>query len=184
MVAMVTTMAIPMRMGRYWCGEMRVEIKDGTLRDICFIAANLRSADREEIYATAAFTSGTDVGAGTFLGSDPDLRWTAWLDGRPVGAFGFSAHNPYQPNLRSGWAFGTDKFKRVAPAITRFSKVEVPKRLIPQGVTRVEIRSLDGHDLAHKWLSGINAHHEGIMKNYGINGETFHLWSWLKEDWE
>lgn len=162
---------------------MRVEIKAGTLRDICFVAANLRDQDRREIFATANLHSGTQAGAVSYL-SSPDWCWTAWLDGQPVGAFGISLGSPeYQPHLRYAWAYGANKFKRVVPAITRFCINEWPERLIAEGATRVEVRSLADHDLAHKWLSSIKARKEAVMPNYGVNGEAFELWAWLKEDW-
>lgn len=163
---------------------MKVEIREGNLRDICFVAANLRDQDRREIFATALLESGSQAGAMSFLTS-PGFCWTAWIDGQPVAAFGVSQGNPvHQPHLRYAWAYGTDKFKRATPAITRFCVQEWPKRLIAEGVTRVEIRSIADHDLAHKWLKSIRAKHEADMPNYGVNGESFQLWSWRKEDWQ
>lgn len=163
---------------------VKVEIKAGTLRDICFVAANLREQDKREIFATARLDSGTQAGAASYL-SSPNWCWTAWLYGQPVAAFGVSIGNYiYQPHLRYAWAYGTNKFKRATPAITRFCIQEWPERLIAEGVTRVEIRSLADHDLAHKWLSAIKARKEADMPNYGVNGETFELWAWLKEDWQ
>lgn len=161
---------------------MRVEIRPGTLRDITYVAANLRKWDTKEIFASAALESPTQVGLLSYYGS-LGWCWTAWLDGQPHAAFGVARMSDLQPHLRSAWAWGTDRFKRCAPAITRFSMKEWPSRLIGEGVTRVEIRSLKGHDIAHKWLSAIRARREGEMTNYGVNGETFELWAWLKEDW-
>ncbi|MBX8824746.1 hypothetical protein [Ochrobactrum sp. SFR4] len=163
---------------------VKVEIRAGKLRDICYVAANLREQDRREIFATAILESGTQAGATSYL-SSPNWCWTAWIDGQPVAAFGVSIGNYiYQPHLRYAWAYGTEKFKRATPAITRFCLNEWPERLIAEGVTRVEIRSLADHDLAHKWLSSIRARKEADMLNYGVNGEAFELWAWLKEDWQ
>jgi len=159
-----------------------VEIRDGTLRDICFVAANLREQDRREIFATALLESGSQAGAMSFLTS-PGFCWTAWIDGQPVAAFGVSQGGMFQPHMRFAWAYGTERFKRAAPAITRFCIQEWPRRLIAEGVTRVEIRSIADHDLAHKWLASIRARKEATMPNYGVGGETFELWAWLKEDW-
>lgn len=163
---------------------MRPEIRPGTLRDICFVAANLREQDRREVFATAALGSATEAGVISYSTS-PDWCWTAWLDGQPAGAFGVSLGNPvYQPHIRHAWAYGTGRFKRAAPAITRFCVENWPKRLIAEGVTRVEIRSIADHDIAHRWLSGLRAHRECEMPGYGVNGETFTLWSWRAEDWK
>lgn len=161
---------------------MRVDIRPGTARDLCFVACNLREWDKKEIGASARLSSMTEAAMISWY-SSPGWNWTAWLDGQPQAAFGVSFGSPYLPHVRSAWAWGTDRFKRCAPAITRFSMKEWPSRLIGEGVTRVEIRSLKGHDIAHKWLSAIRARREGEMTNYGVNGETFELWAWLKEDW-
>jgi len=78
---------------------------------------------------------------------------------------------------------GDRQVKRCAPAITRFCKQEWPQRLIGEGVTRVEIRSLDGHDIAHRWLAALPARHEADLINFGVNGETFQQWAFLADDW-
>jgi len=163
---------------------VKPEIREGTLRDICFVAANMREEDRREGFATAVLSSATEAGVISYHTS-PGWCWTAWLDGQPQGAFGIALGNPvYQPHIRHAWAYGTARFKRVAPAITRFCVENWPKRLIAEGVTRVEIRSIADHDIAHRWLSGLRAHRECEMPKYGVNGETFTLWSWRAEDWK
>jgi hypothetical protein len=164
--------------------QPRVEIRPGTPRDLCFIAANLRQWDRRELSASALLSSMTEAAMLSWYMSGPQWCWTAWLGDQPQAAFGVSTMGPMQPHLRSAWCWGTDRLRRCAPAITRFCVKEWPSRLIGEGVTRVEIRSLEGHDLAHRWLAGLKAHHEGAMKGYGTNGETFELWAWLKEDWQ
>ncbi|NKX16210.1 hypothetical protein HGG75_10780 [Ochrobactrum pseudogrignonense] len=85
---------------------MKVEIRDGTLRDICFVAANLRDQDRREIFATAVLDSGSQAGAVSYLTS-PDFCWTAWIEGQPVAAFGVTQGNPqYQPHIRYAGRMG------------------------------------------------------------------------------
>jgi hypothetical protein len=85
--------------------------------------------------------------------------------------------------MRTAWAFGTGRLKRAVPSITRFCREEWPKQLIPIGVTRVEIRSLADHDLAHRWLQAIGCRREALMTNYGVHGEDFELWAFIDEDW-
>jgi len=163
---------------------VKVEILQGTPRDLCFVAANLREADRREVFATAVLESATAAAMLSWYASGPEWCWTAWMDGQPHAAFGVSRASPFQPHLRSAWAWGTSRFIRCAPAITRFCKIEWPRRLIGEGVTRVEIRSLKDHDLAHRWLKALPARYEGEMTGYGVNGESFELWAFIKEDWQ
>lgn len=158
-------------------------IKPATLRDVCFIAANMRDQDRQEVMATALVQSMTQAGAMSFYSSQ-DWCWTAWLDDQPVGAFGISYGNPFQPHIRQAWAFGTKRFKRSVPEITRFIRANWFDALIAEGVTRVECRSMLGHDIAHRWLTALGAHPECEMRNYGTGGQTFIQWVWIKEDFE
>lgn len=162
---------------------VKVEIRPGTPRDLCFVASNMREWDRREVSATAVLESMTEAAMLSWHVSGPDWCWTAWLDGQPHAAFGVSVGSHYQPHIRGAWAWGTDRFRRCVPAITRFCVNDWPDRLIGEGVWRVEIRSMKGHDIAHRWLSGLRARREGEMTNYGVHGETFELWAWLKEDW-
>lgn len=161
---------------------MNVTIRPATLRDMTFITANIRPQDRQEIEATAAVNNMTEAAFVSFHGSD-GWCWCAWLNDQPVGAFGVSGWgNYYQPHLRHGWAYGTRQFKRAVPAISRFMMGTMVPLLLGEGITRIEVRSLEGHDLAHKWLAGLKCRHEAVMPNYGVHGETFHLWAWVKED--
>lgn len=162
---------------------VRSDIRPGNCRDLCFIAANLRDEDRREIFASAKLESATEAAMLSWYSAGPDWCWTAWLDDQPQAAFGISLISPLQPHMRSAWAWGTDRFKRCAPAITRFCKQEWPHRLISEGVTRVEIRSLAGHDLAHRWLAVLPARKEADLINFGVNGETFEMWAFLADDW-
>lgn len=162
---------------------MKPEIRLGTCRDLCFVAANLRNEDRREIFATARLESATEAAMLSWLSSGPDWCWTVWLGDQPHAAFGISAVSHFQPHMRTAWAWGSSRFKRCVPTITRFVRSEWPSRLLGDGVTRVEVRSLKGHDLAHKWLSGLRARKECDLPEYGVNGETFELWAFTKKDW-
>lgn len=161
---------------------MKVTIHPGTVRDITFVAVNMREQDREEVFATALLRDATEAGYFSYHGSGPEWCWTAWLGDEVAGAFGISYGSPLQPHIRSAWAFGTDKFKRVVPSITRFIKHNWPYRLIDAGVTRVEVRSLATHDIAHSWLASIGARRECVMTSYGLDGQDFELWAFLKKD--
>lgn len=142
----------------------------------------MREQDRREVLATANLSSMTECGALSFL-SSPETTWCAWIDGQPVAAFGYAPVSALQPHLYSAWAWGTDLFKRVAPALTRFAVANWPKAMIGAGALRCEVRSLQGHDLAHKWLTALRCRYEATLVNYGTGGETFELWAWIKDDW-
>lgn len=161
--------------------SLKPEIKPATLRDITWIAANLREQDKREILASSTLVA-RDAAIVCLHGS-PNFAWCVWINGQPHAAFGIGQGSPMTPYIRSAWAFGTDKMRRCIPAISRFTVDEWPGRLIAEGVTRVEVRSLLGHDVAGRWLKSLRAKHEGILRNYGSSGEEFDLYSWTKEDW-
>lgn len=158
---------------------MSVEIFPATLRDICFVAGNLRPADRREITAMLpADTHLTAFAAHLFSISAPHA-YIADVAGTPAGAFGATTVPGY--NVGQAWAFGTNRFKRAVPAITRYMMNTLGPQLVEQGVTRVEVRSIEGHDLAHRWLTSLGARAECAMDSYGMSGETFLLYAWTAD---
>ena len=127
-----------------------VEIKRATLRDVCFVAAHMRAEDRRE--ALCQFAPGTtmlELAASSHGGSG--LVYCAWYRGSPVAAFG-AAPASHAGTVWSAWLFGTNKLARAIPEIGRFGLDTLSARLIEEGVRRVEVRSIEGHDIAHAWL--------------------------------
>jgi hypothetical protein len=155
----------------------QVTIVPATLRDIAYVMANLRPQDRREIRASADLTSTVEAAVIAFETSK-DWSWTAQIAGQPVAAVGTAETSVLTPHIRTAWAFGTRRFRRAVPAISRFAAAEWPGRLIGEGVRRLEVRSLAGHDIAHRWLAGLGACLEGELPQYGTGGETFQLWAW------
>jgi hypothetical protein len=155
-----------------------IELIPSTPRDITIVAAQMREWDRREFEASAAYPSATHAALLCHYGSQP---WAAiaLLDGDPVAAFG-AFGSPLMPQLRTAWAFGTERFRRAVPAITREVESWKPQ-LVREGVHRIEARALAGHDLAGRWLKGLGASRETILKRYGTGGEDFELWAWVAE---
>src|SRR5688572_13806061 len=153
-----------------------IEIIASTPRDITIVAANMREWDRREFEASARTGSMTEAALICHYGSMPWAR-VVLLDGEPVAAFGAAA-SVYQPQLRLAWAFGTERFRRVVPAISREVESWKP-RLVAEGVHRIEARALVGHDLAGRWMGGLGARREAVLERYGLGGEDFELWAWV-----
>lgn len=148
---------------------MSVAIQPATLRDACFIAANMRQADRREIEAVFQFDQPAQIAA-ALLHVSGDLAFTASIKGQPVACFGVALTFPH---CGTAWAYGTDRLPRVAPAITRYCLTTLGPELRHRGVHRVEIRSIVDHDISHRWLESMGAVREGVAQCYGRNREPF-----------
>lgn len=156
-----------------------IELIPSTPRDITIVAVGMRDWDRREFEASADYRSITDAALLCHYGSYP-YAGIALLDGEPVAAFG-AFGNPLMPQLRNAWAFGTDRFRRVVPALSREVNSWKPL-LVAEGVHRIEARCLADHDLAGRWMAGLGARREAVMKRYGRGGEDFELWAWTAEN--
>jgi hypothetical protein len=156
-----------------------IEIIRSTPRDISIVGINMRAEDRAEFEAGAAYRSASDA---ALFCHHTSGRWSAvvLLRGEPVAAFG-CAGSPLQPQVRAAWAFGTRRFRRVVPWITREVEAWKP-HLIAAGVHRVEARALVGHDIAGIWLLGLGCVKEGTMRRMGRGGEDFDLYAWVADD--
>lgn len=151
-------------------------IRPATLRDMTFIAANMRDADRREI--TAVIDANDTMIACMLFAASPGLAWTAWHDEQPVCAFGVSR---LFTGVGSGWAYGTKQMRSVMPAVTRFALRVVRPLLVREGFRRVEVRTAVDHDLSHRWLEHLGFQREGIAKDYGANGLDFLTYAATKQ---
>jgi hypothetical protein len=147
-----------------------VSIDRATVRDACYIAANMRDADWYEMRAVLGDVPRSSI-ALDLVGSSADLAFVAYLRGQPVCCFGASRMFRH---VYSGWSFGTDRMPRAIPAVTYFMVEALGPTLIESGVTRVEVRTAADHDISHDWLSAMGAVCETPEPYpYGIDGELF-----------
>ena len=153
-----------------------VDIRRAVFRDVCFVAAHMRAEDRREVFCQLA-DGATSVEAAAISYGNAEHAYCAWYFGSPIAAFGFAPAS-YGGTVWTAWAFGTRKFKRAVPEISRFALETVAPQLLWDGVRRVEVRSIAGHDLAHRWLARLGARRDGELRSWGRGGETFLLWSW------
>ncbi len=154
-------------------------INIATIRDYTYLAANMRPADWREISCQLPpEAKPVDV---ALMSLQAREAWTATVRGQPAAAFGISDATPAR-NVVSLWAWGTRLLPRAAPEVTRFVRARVPV-WIEQGINRVEVRSIVGHDLAHRWLGNLGATQDCVLKGFGRNEEDFLLWSWTCSSW-
>lgn len=157
---------------------MTISIIPACVRDVTWIAANMREQDRREIRALIGDEASLSQAAGAMLQGSPDHAFVATLRGEPVAAVGVMRHAAH---LGSAWAFGTDKTKRVIPALTRWGVEHWKPRMLDEGFSRVEVRTIIDHDLSHQWLERLGFKRECIVRGYGLRGEAFVQFSFVRE---
>lgn len=149
-------------------------IVGATLRDLSYVAANLRDEDREEIDCQFAEWSPAGLAAASMRGP----AYVVTVHGNPEAAFGASP--TLNPGLWIAWSWGTTRMWRAVPRITEFvSSVLIPD-LVAAGCWRCEARAMTRHTAAHRWLKRMGAREQGPLECYGLNGEDFTLFEWTR----
>lgn len=141
--------------------------------DLLYVADNMRDWDKREIYATRWTDDPSSLADAILAGGE--FGWVAG-DERPIAAFGAI---PVWPGVWSVWMFATDEWPKVALGVTRFIKKVMIPAIRETGAHRAECRSHSDHLEAQRWLECLGAHKESEIPNFGREGETFYLYSWL-----
>jgi hypothetical protein len=161
----------------------KANLVPATDADLFYIAANMRAADRAEIYATRWTDDPSALTDDCMIVVGCPSSWTvvARLGSEPVAVMG--AVEPW-PGAWDVWCFGTDMFDRVALTMTKYIRRTFIPLLLARGLRRAHCRSMAGHDRAHAWLRllGAKPSSEQPMRNWGKNGEDFVMFEWHRED--
>lgn len=155
---------------------MKAHIVGATLRDLSYIASNLRPEDRREVECQL---NSWDV-AGIALAAMQGPAYIVELDGNPEAAFGACEQ---RNGLWMAWSWGTHRMNRCVPSITRFFYQVLGPHVSASGAWRVEARPLAGNELAIRWLKRLGATERCALPRYGKNGEEFLLFDWTRESW-
>lgn len=111
--------------------------------------------------------------------SVPGMVWSIWHDGQPAAAYGFSRAAAFDPDHWQAWAFGTDRFRRCVPQMTRHLNAIRP--IVERDCRRLQVITHDEHDIAHRWIESFGGKREGVLRSYGRSGEDFFLYSWVRD---
>lgn len=155
---------------------MKARIVGATLRDLTYIAANMRPEDRREVECQLAQWNVDLIALAAMQGP----AYVVELDGNPEAAFGAAEQ---RVGLWQAWSWGSKRMHRAVPAITRFFYAVLGPHVAAQGAWRVEARPIAGNDLACRWLARLGATKRCDLPGYGKNGEDFELWDWTRETW-
>ncbi|RWO37349.1 MAG: hypothetical protein EOS11_28500 [Mesorhizobium sp.] len=152
---------------------MTVRIVSATLRDLSYIAANLRTEDRTEIDCQFDEWSPALLALTALQG----FAYVAELNGNPEAGFGAAEQ---RGGLWSAWSWGTRRMKRCVPGITAFFHAVLGPQVAAHGAWRVEARALASNELALRWLARLGATQRCRLPGYGRNGEVFLLYDWTR----
>ncbi|RWK49037.1 hypothetical protein [Mesorhizobium sp.] len=155
---------------------MTVRIVSATLRDLSYIAANLRPEDRTEIDCQFDEWSPAPLALTALQG----FAYVAELNGNPEAGFGAAEH---RGGLWIAWSWGTRRMKRCVPGITEFFRGVLGPQVAARGAFRVEARALATNELALRWLGRLGATQRCLLPGYGKNGEDFLLYDWTRKNW-
>lgn len=137
------------------------------------VAHHMREWDRREIFARR-YDDDPEAIVQVVVGARFPW-WVARVDGVPASACGVLPTEA--PGVWAPWCFGTEMFARTALVLTRHGKRFMMPAVRNAGGHRLEVRSLDGHDDAHRWLERtFGAKREGTHPKAGRAGETFHTY--------
>ena len=145
-----------------------------TFAHTCFIAANIRAADYAEWVAETGETKKFAIAYSSFFSSPEHLKWVYLYNNSPVAAAGFA---PIYPHLASIWMFGIAASDKAFPRLAKYLLTVGREKAEKSGIRRVEARTLGR---ANSWLTRLGGTLEAVMPQYGVNGETFYLYSWVK----
>lgn len=150
-----------------------IEIEPATLNTASYVTANLRPADRAEIWCQLPDAVTTAQLAHWSLVNGEG--YIARYRGQPVAFFGTS---PMTVACFSVWAMGTRYLPRAARAIGNFVLDDIVPRRIAEGYRSAEARAMASHDQARKWIAGLGGEALGEPFPYGKADEPFVLYRW------
>jgi hypothetical protein len=153
---------------------MFTSVVDATLRDLSYIAAHMRAADRAEVECQIDEWSAVTVAALSLR----DFAYVVELNGNPEAAFGCG-------QVRKGywvaWSWGTDRLTKCLPVMVPFIQQQLQPAVYEAGALRVEARALASHLQARRFLERIGGTFRCFLPAYGKNGEAFVLYDWTRE---
>lgn len=141
------------------------------VRDLTYVVANIREPDWYELKSQLPLGAKKEDAIQYIMPTLNGPGWSVYYKDQPIAIFGLTQTSI--PTLWVMYAFGTNKFKRAARAISAFGLQQLSHFLINQGALRLEIRANKKHNEATHWLEKIGFTRETDLECFGTNGDTF-----------
>jgi hypothetical protein len=145
------------------------------LADIAHVVANLRAADRREIYAARFDETPEGLAQDLAAARKICIGFLALCDdaNTPIALLAAALVAPARADVMM---LSTDRWREIAFDATRFAlRTAIPSFLDAPGVgvARAECKAWIGNVVACKWLEALGFAREGVLAHYGKNGEPF-----------
>jgi len=154
---------------------LTVELVPATYADVVFIARRLRADDYAEIMPLTWSRKPEDLALRTIASGG--ISTVALSGGVPVSVYGAAE---IRPKFWTVWMFATDRWPEVALKVTRAITRDLTPEFKRLGCSRAECWSIEGHDVAHRWLEVLGAVRECAAEDYGPDGNTYYCYSWTR----
>lgn len=142
--------------------------------EILYVVNNMRKSSHEEIFAV---TDATEAEFAQGLHAAPGFKWVGYHDGMPAAIIGAS---PIHKGVWALFGFGTDDWIKIWREVTRCARRDMMTAVAETGAHRAHCVSMATHEDAHRWLRMLGATLETPMPAYGMNGEDYIMFAWLK----
>lgn len=106
------------------------------------------------------------------------IAWTIYNDTKPAALIGAI---PKHSGVWTLFGLGTDEWINIWRLVTLVAKRDMMKEVSATGAHRAHCLSPESHEDTHRWLRFLGATHEAEMPAYGVNGEDFRMFTWLRE---
>lgn len=143
-------------------------------QEIDYVMQNLREASREEIEL-----QGLDPMIFGKRLHENELNWVIYNGSAPAALIG--AMPVRKGQVYTLYGMGTPHWIDVWRLVTLVARRDMFASVRATGAFRAHCVSPSWHEDTHRWLRVLGASHEVDLPLWGINGEDFKMFSWLRE---
>lgn len=152
-----------------------LKVRPLNLHDLSYITAYMRDPDHTEVFSQRHDVNELHL-AYELMHYATKYGHVVMMGYRPIAAFGAVE---WSANVYTGWSFGTAHYLYAVPTISRYIASVIP-RFLRRGMQRFEVRALNGHPDAHRFLQRLGGT-PTLLESYGKNGEDFVMYSWTRK---
>lgn len=145
-----------------------------SLAEVTFVCQNLRRKSHDEL---SGLHDWTPEQFARYLHSREGFHWVGYCQGFPAALIGAY---PQRRGVYALYGMGTNAWQHIWRAVTVTAKRDMMQAVLATDAHRADCLSLADHHDSHKWLTYLGASHRAEMPQYGLKGQDYILFSWLR----